>query len=164
MTSTFKLTPLQILAIAEVYVLTADDKVVPEERATLVSLFGKHVSKREIPPQDVQRLTSNAFEYVEKHAFDDFLIAIEGIITPVQAIAIFANMYEAMLVDGTVVALEKELVEKFYRFFCIEKRIVNTIREIIMVKNDTSIFLREDHPNNGEDFHFSFIGLMDDNE
>ncbi len=156
-----KLTPLQILAIAEVYVLMADDKVVPEERATLISLFGKHVSKKEIPSSDVQRLTTNAFAYVEKHAFEDFLIAIESAITPAQAIAIYANMYEAMLVDGNVVTLEKELVEKFHRFFCIEKRIVNTIREIIMVKNDTSIFLREDHPNNGDEFRFGFVDLMD---
>ncbi len=156
-----ELTPLQILAIAEIYVLMADDKVKPEERATLISLFGKHVSKKEIPSNDVKRLTANAFEYVERHSFEDFLIAIESAITMGQAIAIYANMYEAMIVDGNVVALEKERVEKFHRFFGIEKRVVNAIREILMVKNDTGIFLREDHPNNGSDFHFGFIDLMD---
>lgn len=156
-----ELTPLQALAVASAYVVMADKKALPEERASLVSLLGKHVSRRELSATQIQRLTADAFAYVAKYDFEKFLMSIEAILTPAQAISIVSNMYETMIVDGNVVAREKELVEQFYRFFDIDRRVINTMREMLMVKNDTSLFLREDHPNNSSDFRMSFLDRMD---
>lgn len=155
------MTPLQALATAQAYVIMADRKAMPEERASLVSLLGKHVSKNDISPAQVQRLTADAFAYVTKYEFADFLLSIESLLSPAQAISMMSNMYEAMIVDGNVVAREKELVEAFYRFFDLDRRVVNAIREILMVKNDTALFIRADHPNNGSDFRFGFVDRMD---
>ncbi len=156
-----ELTPLQALAVAAAYVVMADKKALPEERASLVSLFGKHISRRELSSTQIQRMTADAFAYVAKYPFDKFLLSIEATLSPAQAIAVFMNMYETMIVDGNVVSREKELVEEFYRFFDIDRRVVNTVREIVMVKNDTSLFLRDDHPNNSRDFRFGFLDRMD---
>lgn len=155
------LTPMQALATATAYIVMADKKAVPEERAGLVSLLGKHVSKREMSSTQIQRLTADAFAYVAKHEYDKFLLSIEDTLTPAQIISVIANMYELMIVDGHVIAGEKELVDEFFRFFDIDRRIVNTVREILMIKNDTTMFLRDDHPNNGSDFRFMFLDRMD---
>ncbi len=156
-----ELSPLQALAIATAYVVMADKKALPEERASLVSLLGKHVSRRELSSTQIQRLTADAFAYVARYNFEKFLLSIEASLTPAQIISILSNMYETMIVDGNVVSREKELVEEFFRFFDIDRRIVNTIREILMVKNDTTLFLRIDHPNNSRDFKFGFLDRMD---
>ncbi len=155
------LTPMQALATATAYIVMADKKAVPEERAGLVSLLGKHVSKREMSSTQIQRLTADAFAYVAKHEYDKFLLSIEDTLTPAQIILVMANMYELMIVDGHVIAREKELVDEFFRFFDIDRRIVNTVREILMIKNDTTMFLRDDHLNNGSDFRFMFLDRMD---
>lgn len=156
-----ELSPLQALAISTAYVVMADKKALPEERASLVSLLGKHVSRRELSSTQIQRLTADSFAYVAKYDFEKFLMSIESTLTPAQIISILSNMYEIMIVDGNVVAREKELIEEFFRFFDIDRRVVNTIREILMVKNDTTLFLRIDHPNNSRDFRFGFLDRMD---
>ena len=155
------LTPMQALATAMAYIVKADNKAVPEERAGMVSLLGKHVSKREMSSTQIQRLTVDAFAYVAEHEYDKFLLSIEDTLMPAQIISVMANMYELMIVDGHVIAREKELVDEFIRFFDIDRRIVNTVREILMIKNDTTMFLRNDHPNNGSDFRFMFFDRMD---
>jgi len=156
-----ELSPLQALAVGTAYVVMADKKALPEERASLVSLLGKHVSRRELSSTQIQRLTADAFAYVAKYEFDKFLMSIEATLTPAQIISVLSNMYETMIVDGNVVSREKELVEEFYRFFDVDRRVVNTIREILMIKNDTTLFLHTDHPNNSRDFRFGFLDRMD---
>lgn len=156
-----KLSPMQALATAQAYIIMADKKAVTEERASLVSLLGKHVSKHEMSPKQVQRLTTEAFAFVEKYEFQKFLVSIEATLTPAQAHAIAFNMYEAMIVDGNVIAREKQLIDDFCKFFEVDRRVLATAREVLMVKNDTSVFLRADHPNNGPDFRFTFLDRMD---
>lgn len=153
--------PIEILTKALAYVILADKKALPEERAGLASLLGKHITKRELAQTEVQRLTTEAFEYALVTPFEHFLAAIEATLRPAQIIAILANMYELMIIDGNIVAREKELVETFYKFFDIDRRVVSAMREILMVKNDTTIFLRVDHPLNGSDFRFAFVNKMD---
>lgn len=146
---------------AQAYVILADKKALPEERAALVGLLGKHVSKKELSEHQVQTLTADAFAFVKKYEFETFLVAIESSLTPAQIISIMANMYETMIIDGNVIAREKELVDDFCKFFDIDRRIINTLREVLFVKNDTGLFLRNDHPNNGSDFRFGFLDRMD---
>lgn len=155
------LSPIEALLTAEAYIILADKKALPEERATLVSLLGKHVSKKELSEHQVQTLTADAFAFVEKYEFEKFLIAVESSLSPAQILAIIANMYETMIIDGHVIAREKELVDEFCKFFDIDRRVINIMREILFVKNDTGLFLRQDHPNNGSDFRFGFLDRMD---
>ena len=156
-----ELTPMQVLAVATAYVVMADKKALPEERASLVSLLGKHVCRREMSSTQIQRLTADAFAYVAQYDYNRFLMSIEATLSPAQIISVLTNMYETMIVDGSVVAREKELIDEFYRFFDFDRRVVNTIREVLMVKNDTTLFLREDHPNNTPEFRFGFLDRMD---
>lgn len=155
------MTPLEALATGQAYVILADKKTLPEERAGLVALLGKHVSKHEMSPTQIQVLTADAFAYATKNPFEDFLVAIEAVLTPGQIISMFMNMYETMIIDGNVVALEKEYIDKFSRFFNLDRRVVATVREILFLKNDTSLFRRDDHPNRGSDFRLAFLDRMD---
>lgn len=155
------LSALQAFTVAQAYVILADNKTLPEERAELVTLLGKHVSRHELTPTQIQHLTADAFAYVAKYDFERFLVSIEATLTPAQVICIFCNMYETMIIDGQMIAREKELIEQFYRFFNMDRRVVNTAREILFIKNDTSMFLRADHPNNSRDFRLGFLDRMD---
>lgn len=155
------LSPLQAFATAQAYVILADGKALPEERAELVTLLGKHVSRHELTPAQIQRLTADAFAYVSKYDFERFLVSIEALLTPAQVVSVFCNMYETMIIDGQMIAREKELIEQFYRFFNIDRRVVATARELLFIKNDTGMFLRADHPNNGRDFRLGFLDRMD---
>ncbi len=155
------LSPIEALITAEAYIILADKKALPEERAALVGLLGKHVSKKELSQHQVQTLTADAFAFVGRHEFESFLVAIESSITPAQIFAIAANMYETMIIDGNVIAREKELVDDFCKFFDIDRRVINILREVLFIKNDTGLFLRQDHPNNGSDFRFGFLDRMD---
>ncbi len=155
------MTPLEIFITALAYVVLADRKALPEERASLVALLGKHVTKKELMQAQVHKFTSDAFEYAMITPFEEFLASVEAKLKPAQIVAILANMYEIMIVDGNIVAREKDLIEDFYKFFDIDRRLVMAMREILMVKNDTAIFLRQDHPLNGRDFNFGFISRMD---
>lgn len=156
------LSPIEALVTAEAYVILADKKALPEERAALVGLLGKHVSKKELSAEhQVQTLTADAFAFVGKYEFEKFLMAIESSLSPAQILSIMANMYETMIIDGNVIAREKELVDSFSKFFDIDRRVMNILREVLFIKNDTSLFLRIDHPNNGGDFRFAFLDRMD---
>ncbi len=155
------MTPMQILMTALAYVVLADKKALPEERANLAALMGKHVTKKDLLPSQIQQLTSEAFDYAMVTPFEEFLPTIESRLRPAQIASILANMYEVMIVDGNIVAREKELIDAFYKFFDMDRRLIGAMREILMVKNDTTMFLRDDHPLNGRDFKFKFVEHMD---
>ncbi len=161
MATTPALSPLEALVTAEAYVILADKKALPEERAALVALLGKHLNKSELSSAQIQQLTADAFAYVARYEYRDFLASLDGLLSPAQLIAILANMYEAMIVDGQIIARERELIDEFQKFFEIDRRVIATVREVVVIKNDTTLFLRDDHPSNHDQFKMAFLDRMD---
>lgn len=151
------LTPVQILMIAQTFVVLADGEAQPEEKESISVMFRKHVTRNEISDQQLQRLTSYAFNYADTHTFEEFLRESEGLLSPAQAISVLCNMYEMMIVDGQVTDAEKDLVQRFTRFFDIDPRLITAARELLMIKNDSTLFLKANHPFNGSDFQPGFI-------
>ena len=67
------LTPVQILMISQTFVVLADGEAQPEEKESISVMFRKHVTRNEISDQQLQRLTSYAFNYADTHTFEEFL-------------------------------------------------------------------------------------------
>lgn len=145
------LTPMQILAIAMAYMIEADKIHEAEERAELVVVFNKMVTRGEIDKQALTNLISAGFGYAKKNDIDEFLAVAAEKLSPLQKAAVFINALDLMLADGQVVGGETHVLKKIQDAFGIEREMVMAIREVLFTKNDTRMFLHPEHPRNARD-------------
>lgn len=155
--------PIEALAISLAYIVDADQSRRPEEKATLLSLFGKHLTKGDLTDQELEGLTRSAFSYSANHDLDKFLEEAVPILTNMQMISIYINLFEAMIVDGQIIESENAVMAKFETAFNIERETINAVREVIYVKNDTSMFLHPEHPRNERDGYLAvrYVASLD---
>lgn len=149
--STERLTPIQILAISLAYMVNADKVRDAEERAALVVVFNKMVTRGEMTQQGLAGLIANAFDYSEDHPIDEFLAEAAPRLSPLQKASIYINALDLMLVDGKVVGAEQDVLKKIQDALHIDHDTVLAIREVLFAKNDTRMFLHPEHPRNSMD-------------
>ncbi len=137
--------PLTILARALAYVIDADSQTTFEEKAKIITVFGKHVSKGDISPKALRDVTDNAFSYAHRVDIDKFVDDVKDKLTPAQKAAIVINVYDAMLVDGQVVTGERAILHKLVGAFDISISTLRGIREVLTLKNDTGLFMDSNH-------------------
>lgn len=152
------LTPIQMLAVALAYMTEADKVRDPVERAELVVVFGKMVSRGEMSEDGLGELIQFAFERAEATPIDDFLAEAAHELAPLQKVAIYINALDLMLADGRVVESEQGLLKKLQDAFGIEHDTTRAIREVLFLKNDTRMFLHPEHPRNalGAELHVTY--------
>ncbi|NQV98657.1 MAG: TerB family tellurite resistance protein [Rhodospirillales bacterium] len=140
--------PLYVLATCIAYLVNADTRTTFEEKAKLITIFGKHVSRNEMTHAELHGVMTDAFDFASKIDVDRFIAQITPKMPPGQRISIVINLYDAMLVDGQVAAGERVILNKFVGAFDLSRDTMRSIREIMMLKNDTSIFTDDNHPYN----------------
>jgi hypothetical protein len=145
------LTPIQIFAISLAYIIDADRLRPNEEKAEMVALLGKHVSRGEFTERGLAELAQFAFQRTEKQTLEAFLEETAPRLSPLQMASIYMNVMEAMLVDGMVRESEQIVMKKFQDAFHLDQETTLAIRELIFVKNDTRMFLYPEHPRNSND-------------
>ena len=145
------LTPIQIFSVSLAYIIDADKMRPNEEKAEIVTLLGKHVSRGEFTDKGLAELAQFAFQRTEKQTLDAFLQETASRLSPLQMASIYMNVMEAMLVDGMVRESEQIVMKKFQDAFRIDQETILAIREVIFVKNDTRMFLYPEHPRNSND-------------
>jgi uncharacterized tellurite resistance protein B-like protein len=144
--------PLMIVAAALAYIMRADGRIVEEEMAEFMTVFGKHVRRGDMSWDDVNALTRDGISYSEKNDLDEFLELIGEKLTFAQKLSILMNIYDAVLVDGRVVDSEREVMQKFQNTFHIFEDLMGPVRELLIIKNDTSLFTSTANPRNAEDY------------
>ncbi len=144
--------PLFLLAVSMAYLIEADTRTTFEEKAQMAATLGKHVSSGELSQVELQAVVSDAFDYAEGKNVDAFLTELTNSLTPGQKTAIVINLYDVMLVDGSVAVGEKTVMQKFVNSMGLGRETMRVIREIIMIKNDTTIFTDRSHPLNEPEF------------
>lgn len=150
--------PLEILATALAYVITADGKTTVEEKAKLVALLNKHVTGGDISPDRLKNLTQAAFKIAQATPLERFLpTVIEGLSRGQQA-ALLLNIYDVVLVDGNVAAGEQHLVRQFEGVLGLDPAVMKQAQGIIRCKNDTAVFTDPTHPSNEPGFVFGLTG------
>jgi uncharacterized tellurite resistance protein B-like protein len=145
------LTPMQIFAVSLAYIIDADHLRPSEERAAIIALLGKHVSRGEFTERGLADLAQFAFQKAESQDLQAFLDEAAPKLSPLQMASIYMNVMEAMLVDGAVKESEQAVMKKFQDAFRIDPETVMAIREVIYVKNDTRMFLYPEHPRNSNE-------------
>ncbi len=145
------MTPVQILAVALAYMIEADKVREAEERAELVVVFNKMVTRGELDKQALAAIIQFAFDYAEKTPIDTFLTEVTSSLSPLQKVSVFINALDLMLSDGQVNGGETTILKKIQDAFGIDRDMVMAIREVIFAKNDTRMFLHPEHPRNASD-------------
>lgn len=145
-------TPMSILITALAYMIEADMKTVVEEKAKLVTLFRKHVSRGHMTDGDLQREIDSAFEYIRHAGVYKFLLETTPGLTMAQRIAVVMNLYDTILVDGLVAEGEVSMMRKFRTAYGISDAALSVMRELVMFKNDTNLFINPNHPRNTNEF------------
>jgi uncharacterized tellurite resistance protein B-like protein len=143
---------LYLLATSIAYLINADTRQTFEEKAQMLAALGKHVSSGELSEAQLHGVVNDAFNHAAEKSVDVFLAELSATLTPGQKVAVIINLYDVMLVDGTVAVGEKKLMQKFVNTFEIGRETMRVIREIIMIKNDTTIFTDISHPQNEPNF------------
>ena len=142
------LSPLFALAVSVAYEIKVDGHISSQQRAQLVALFGKLVEMGSMNEGALHSLIHKAFNYTQDNSVEDFLKKVTPILTDTQRLAIIINLYDAMQVDGHIKLGERDVVHKFEEAFAIDGDVARGVREFLMLKNDTSIFLDMSHPLN----------------
>ena len=142
------MTPIQMLAIALAYMIETDKVHENEERAALLATFGKMVTRGEMSQPRLSGLIQFAFDYIKEHDIDAFLAEAAPALAPLQRVAIYVNALDMMLMDGKVIEAEQGLLKKIQDAFALAPETVLAIREVLLVKNDTRMFLHPEHPRN----------------
>ncbi len=140
--------PLYILATCIAYLIDADTRTTFEEKAKLITVFGKHVSRNDLTQNELHGVMNDAFDFVGKVDIDRFIKQIVSDLTHGQKVSIVINLYDAMLVDGQVATGERAILNKFVDAFDLSRNTMRAIREVMMLKNDTAVFTDAGHPYN----------------
>ncbi len=151
------MTPLFALAVSVAYAIQADSRVTIQEKAKLVTIFGKLVESGEFSKSRLERMTRDAFSHASATELSDFLDATAQVLSHSQKLAILLNLYDTILVDGMVKEGERKVFKKFQQAFEIDEKTARKIREFLMLKHDTSLFTNPSHPYNDDDFSINSL-------
>jgi hypothetical protein len=97
-------------------------------------------------------LFERAIKYVRKNPLDKFLSEAALILTDAQKMCILVNLVDSSLSDGESEREEQEMFDKFLKAFGISEERFRPFFEVIVLKNDRSVFLDQNHPKNQPGF------------
>jgi len=153
------MTPHKAFAIALIYSMGADGEMDPEEVGHLLSVIGGERSGGTIGVgANNQALLNAAMKYVRTHSPDQFLTEATPVLTTAQRLCIMMNMVDSALADGDAEQEERDLFDKVQKAFGITDEQFRPYFEVIMLKNDRSVFLNKEHPLNQPGFQVGMPG------
>lgn len=143
------MTPHLAFATSLVYVMGADSEMDPEEVGHLLSVLGGTSQGGSIGVGANNRaLLDQAMRIVRTKPVEQFLAEATPILTDAQRLCILSNLVDSALADGQPEPEEQELIAKFQHAFGVSDERLRPFFEVIVFKNDRSVFLDQDHPHN----------------
>lgn len=150
------MTPHLAFATSLVYAMGADGEMDPEEVGHLLSVLGGASEGGAIGVGANNRaLLDQAVRIVRTRPVDQFLAEATPILTDAQRLCILANLVDSALADGQPEREEQELIAAFQRAFGISDERFRPFFEVIVFKNDRSVFVDQNHPHNRPGFQVS---------
>ena len=146
---TEEMTPHFAFATSLIYMIGADGKVENEEVGQLLAVLGGEESGGAIGVgANNRQLLDRAFKYYQKNSVDKFLSEATPLLTDAQKMCILTNIIDSSLADGDAAPEEQALFNKFLQAFDISEERFKPFFEVIVLKNDRSVFTKTDHPSN----------------
>jgi len=146
-----EMTPHLAFATSLLYMMAADGVIQNEEVGHLLSVLGGEEQGGSIGVgQQNKQLLDNALKYVRKHSPQDFFAEATPVLTDAQKICILINLTDSLLSDGVADPAEQQLFEQFLTAFGVSESRFKPFLEVIVLKNDRSVFTNANHPKNKE--------------
>ena len=144
-----EMTPHLAFATSLIYMIGADGKVEHEEVGQLLAVLGGEESGGVIGVgANNKQLLDRAFKYQQRTPIDQFLAEAAPLLSDAQKMCILTNILDSSLSDGQPAPAEQELFNKFLQAFGISESRFKPFFEVIVLKNDRSVFTNADHPLN----------------
>lgn len=145
-----KMTPHKALATSLLYMMSADGEMDHEEIGHLLSVLGGQDSGNGTVGVGAQNqaLLDSALKYRRSHTVEQFLSEATPLLSDAQRMCILVNLIDSSLSDGQPEPEEQVLFGKFLQAFGVSETRFKPFFEVILLKNDRSVFTRQDHPSN----------------
>ena len=144
--------PLALLITALAYLMKGDGEVSAAERDLLMAILNKHVEKKELEADRLMVVVGDALTQANTIPIKTFAREAAEQLSPGQKMSIYANLFDMALADGVMRAGEKDVLDAIRVAFEIDAKITKAMMEILVLKNDTSIFSNATHPHNAPDY------------
>ena len=145
-----KMTPHLAFATSLLYMMSADGQMDNEEIGHLLAVLGGQENSDGsvgVGAQN-QALLDNALKYRRKHSVDEFLREAAPLLSDAQKMCILVNLIDSSLSDGQPEPEEQVVFGKFLQAFGVAETRFKPFFEVILLKNDRSVFTQPDHPKN----------------
>lgn len=140
-------------ATSLLYMMGADGEYDNEELGQLLSVIGgKNKGGTVYIGGNNDDLMDKAIKYVRQNSLDQFLKEAAPILTDAQKMCILVNLIDSSLADGEAEREEQEFFGKFLNAFGISEERFKPFFEVIVLKNDRSVFLNPNHAKNQPGF------------
>jgi uncharacterized tellurite resistance protein B-like protein len=144
-----EVTPHFAFVTSLIYMIGADGKVENEEVGQLLAVLGGEDSGGTIGVgAQNQKLLDRAFRYQQSNSADSFLAEVTPILTDAQKMCILSNILDSSLSDGTAAPEEQALFNQFLEAFDISEERFKPFFDVMVLKNDRSVFTNMEHPKN----------------
>ncbi len=145
-----KMTPHLAFATGLLYMMSADGEIDNEEIGHLLSVLGgaEQANGSIGVGSQNQDMLDNAVKYRRKNTVDTFLQEAAPLLTDAQKMCMLINLIDSSLADGQPEPEEQMLFGKFMQAFGISEERFRPFFEVIMLKNDRSVFTNQSHPKN----------------
>ena len=144
--------PLALLITALAYLMKGDGEVSAAERDLLMAILNKHVEKKELEADRLMVVVGDALTQANTIPIKTFAREAAEQLSPGQKMSIYANLFDMALADGVMRAGEKDVLDAIRVAFEIDAKITKAMMEILVLKNDTTIFSNATHPHNAPDY------------
>jgi uncharacterized tellurite resistance protein B-like protein len=150
---TEEMTPHFALATSLLFMMGADGEYDNEEIGHLLSVLGGSNEGGSIGVgANNKALLDRATKYVRKNNLDTFLAAVSPILSDAQKMCMLVNLIDSSLSDGQAEQEEQVMFGQFMAAFGVSEERFKPFFEVIVLKNDRSVFTNQSHPKNQEGY------------
>lgn len=156
-----KMSPHLAFATSLLYMMSADGEIDHEEIGHLLSVLGgqdQGGGTIGVGAQN-QALLDNAVKYRKKNSVDTFLQEATPLLSDAQKMCILVNLIDSSLADGQPEPEEQALFGKFMQAFGISETRFRPFFEVIVLKNDRTVFTNQNHPKNQPGYQVKLAGF-----
>ncbi|PGZ09330.1 Tellurite resistance protein TerB [Bacillus cereus] len=144
-----RMEPHFAFATSLLYMMGADGEYDNEELGQLLSVLGgKNKGGKIYVGGNNDDLLEKAIKYIRKNSLDTFLQEAAPSLTDAQKMCILVNLIDSSLSDGEAEREEQVMFGKFLQAFDISEERFKPFFEVIVLKNDRSVFTNQNHPKN----------------
>jgi uncharacterized tellurite resistance protein B-like protein len=159
-----QMTPHLAFATSLMYVMAADGEMDNEEIGHLLSVLGGAKQGGSIGVGANNRaLLDQAVRISRTKPIDQFLAEVTPILTDAQRVSILLNLVDSAMSDGEAEPEEQQLIGKIQHAFGISDERFAPFFDVLIAKNDRSIFVDQSHPNNQPGYTVALTGVSSRN-